>query len=210
MQNENEIVSTREYPPYALMVKRLFKVLPEMPHASAMHAAIGLSGEAAEWLLGDSRKNVIEEAGDMEFYIEAMKQHVVMDYSAAVALGKADHRATNIGVHNAFINIVTITGDILDTTKKSWIYGKEMNNVEISRLILILELNLELVYELFGTNRAEVWHMNQVKLIGPGGRFESGFYSDSAAIERKDKVPGEDRNFIGKPAEAVDWTLQTR
>jgi hypothetical protein len=45
-----------------------------------------------------------------------------------------------------------------------------------------------------------VQYTNMVKLIGPGGRFESGFYSDQAALDRNDKKPETQRKFMGKPA----------
>lgn len=218
---EVKAVPEREYPSYSLMISRLFKQMPEVPFASAMHAAIGLSGEAAEWLAANNRKNVFEEGGDMEFYIEALKQHVAADIEGAVALQVQDLRAVNCTIGSVFTNVVTITGDILDVVKKSWVYSssdkpKPLNHAEITRLVMVLELNLELIYEMFGTDRKEIQHLNQVKLIGPGGRFESGFYSDSAAIARKDKQPGEDRSFFGKEKIApsyndppIDYTKPT-
>lgn len=197
----------REYPSYPLMVSRLFKQMPDVPFASAMHAAIGLAGEAAEWLAADKRKNVIEEGGDIEFYLEALKQHVAADIGGAMNLKVQDMRAVNCTIGSVFTNVMTISGDILDVVKKSWVYQKALNHAEVTRLVLLLEINIETIYEMFGANRKQVQHLNQVKLIGPGGRFESGFYSDSAAIARNDKQPGEDRSFFGKTA--VDYSTPT-
>lgn len=193
----------REYPPYAVMIQRLFKTMPEVPYASALHAAVGLSGEAAEWLAAGSYKNIIEEAGDIEFYIEALKQNMpAPDVTGALA-ATPDIRAANLTIGAVFTNVVTITGDILDVVKKSWVYGKDLNVNELTRLIIILEMNVYAIYKMFGTDRHAVQHANQVKLIGPGGRFESGFYSDAAAIKRADKQPGEDRSFFGKAVTSV-------
>ena len=194
----------RVYPPYELMVQRLFKTMPEILHASAMHAAIGISGEAAELLGANGRKHLLEECGDIEFYIAAFRLQVMPDYAGALV--QPDERTSYMSMGNVVNNIVTTAGDILDIVKKAWVYGKPMDHATATRYILVLEINLDVIYDMAGTNREEVQHMNQVKLIGPGGRYESGFYSDEAAIARADKVvapapaPGADRNFIGKKA----------
>lgn len=199
-QTRGQPPQTREYPPYPVMIRNLFKTMPEVPYASALHAAVGIAGESAEWIGADNFTNILEEAGDMEFYVEALKQNVASDIDGAVKKGIVDIRATNLTIGTVFVNVVTLGGDILDQVKKSWVYGKPLNSAELTRLVLILELNLEAIYKLFDVSRAQVQLRNQVKLIGPGGRFESGFYSDSAAIKRADKQPGEDRSFFGKAA----------
>ena len=188
----------RVYPPYSVMIKQLFKPMGT-PVDELMHAAIGIAGEAAEYVMSDSRKNLIEESGDLEFYIEALKQKVEPNPAGALAL-PADHRFKNLTIGNVFQNISTIGGDILDISKKSWVYTKPVDTAKLTLLILVLEHNMSFIYECFGFTREEIKTANQVKLIGPGGRFESGFYSDNAAIARADK-PQEhlvsDRKFIG-------------
>jgi hypothetical protein len=187
----------RVYPSYSGMIKNLFKQMPDVPYATLLHAAVGIAGESAEWLAADKRKNILEEGGDMEFYVEALKQHFDWNMAGALSLGIVDIRAANLTIGTVFINVVTLAGDILDIVKKSWVYTKPLNTSELTRLVMILEMNLEVISELFDTSRPKIQKMNQVKLIGPGGRFESGFYSDGAAIARADKVPGEDRSFFG-------------
>lgn len=67
---------------YADFVGKLFKVMPT--HAdSMMHAAVGVAGEAGEladavkkaWVYGKEldRQNVIEELGDLRFYMQALQ-----------------------------------------------------------------------------------------------------------------------------------------
>ena len=66
-------------------VKALFKKeYFHEQHAGAMHAALGVAGEAGEiidavkrgWAYGKplDRENLIEELGDIEFYLEALRQ----------------------------------------------------------------------------------------------------------------------------------------
>ena len=40
------------------------------------HMATGIIGEAAELIVADSRGNIIEEIGDIKFYIEGMLQGI--------------------------------------------------------------------------------------------------------------------------------------
>lgn len=200
-------LTEREYPPYNVMIKRLFKTMPDVPHASLMHAAIGLAGEAAELMMSRLRKNTIEECGDMEFYIEAAKQQFKSDIEGALTLDPMDTRCAFhlINASNVYQNLVTLSGDILDVVKKSWVYGNILDTGNMTKLLLGVEHNLDVLYEMIGVTKGTVCHLNQVKLIGPGGRYQSGFYSDDQALERKDKVPGEDRVFFGKSVDAVQY-----
>lgn len=199
-----EMQQGRVYPTYDVMISRLFKTMGGFH--DHMHAAIGMAGEAAELLNANGRKNILEECSDIEFYIEAMKQRIPNVLSAVTELlqdpngMRPDNAALLMAptLHNVATNIVTVTGEILDITKKSWVYNKDFDTKKVVLYLMILENQLDFLYGCIGTTRADVQHANQVKLIGPGGRFESGFYSDDAAIARADKV-GEGRSFIGQP-----------
>lgn len=67
---------------YADFVGRLFKVMSTHPD-SMMHAAVGVAGEAGEladaikkvWVYGKTldRVNVVEELGDLRFYMQALQ-----------------------------------------------------------------------------------------------------------------------------------------
>lgn len=196
--SDNEITmaepAERVYPPYPQMIKQLFKLMPEAPMASLLHALVGVSGEVAEISCATSNKNIREEGGDLTFYIEAAKQQ----FTPVFGTGFTDSRAIKIHAGNVFSNMSTLAGDMLDLCKKAWVYGNDLKTGDLTGLILTFEINLDFLFELVGTTGDEVRHGNQVKLIGPGGRFESGFYSDAQAIARADKAPGEDRSFFGK------------
>ena len=71
--------------PYTVFVSRLIKDMGSKPN-NIMHASIGIAGEAGE-LLDACKKywaynkpldyvNVLEELGDIEFYLEAFRQEV--------------------------------------------------------------------------------------------------------------------------------------
>lgn len=194
---EGFIHEGRKYPSYSSMISNLFKLITDgdNPFGSLTHAMVGIVGEAIEFKNSTSRKNLIEESGDLEFYIEALRQHYRWK-EQHVAIDNGDTRA-HATVSSVFDNIISLSGDILDIVKKSWVYRKDLNEKELARLHTLLELNMLYVYEFFGLNRADVQWANMLKLIGPGGRFEAGFYSDAAAIARADKV-GEGRKFMGQ------------
>ena len=69
---------------YDAFVGMLFKVLPENT-LNQLHAAVGISGEAGElldaikkvWIYNFpiDRENIVEELGDLRFYIQAMMIH---------------------------------------------------------------------------------------------------------------------------------------
>jgi hypothetical protein len=185
----------RVYPSYSVMIRQLFKPMATV-NDQLMHAAIGVSGEVAELFSLNSWKNIVEECGDIEFYVEALKQQFEPDFASAM-VHRTLYKRESITLQNVFGNMAIIAGEILDLAKKSWVYTKELDRGKMTFHIMMLEMNLERMYEILQLSRADIQHTNKVKLIGPGGRFESGFYSDTAAIARADKV-GEDRNFIGK------------
>ena len=58
------------FPPYSQMVMNLFKPMDGVG-SKMMHAAIGMAGESAELRTATGRKNLLEECGDIEFYMEA-------------------------------------------------------------------------------------------------------------------------------------------
>ena len=75
---------------HQLMVTALFKKTGfDASHESAMHAAVGVAGEAGElldavkkgWAYGKNidMNNVVEELGDLEFYLEALRQTLGID-----------------------------------------------------------------------------------------------------------------------------------
>lgn len=77
----------KQMKPYPDTVRALFKTAGMNNEADAMmHAAIGVAGEAGElldavkkvWAYGKPLDvpNALEELGDLEFYMEALRQHI--------------------------------------------------------------------------------------------------------------------------------------
>lgn len=178
---------------YPDMIRALFKPMntPDQPHNNKMHAAIGFAGEAVSELQDATDPiNFIEEAGDLEFYLQAwdleIDQRLVNQSLLSQHLMLWTFKPN--GLQSALTNLIRISGDMLDCAKKPWVYNKVPDYTAMEYLRKRARLNLDYLYVLFGTSQTEVQLANKKKLIGPGGRFESGFYSDAAAQARADKA----------------------
>lgn len=177
--------------PYDQMVANLFKLMGSR-EASLLHAAIGISGETAELLVADSIENIVEELGDMEFYIEAGYQVLGGRRSAlAGELLLAGDPAQHQVLGTVTIAMSSTAGRLLDLVKKGWVYNKPLDdNAEraIRYELMRLERMMEQLLDMVGVRRPDVLRTNQTKL---GKRYPQGVYTDQAAQVRADKPLGE-------------------
>lgn len=176
---------------YSDMVRNLFKRMPG--HGAAMlHAAVGIAGESGELRAGHDRKNLIEECGDIEFYIEAAWQSTIaMNYADGMELLRMnkDNRAFAKALPEAIDNVHTLGCDILDHAKKVWVYEDGNRDEKIAPLLVALQHNLSVIYEFIGTDSAKVQDANMAKLLtGKNARYASGTYSNDQALARADKA----------------------
>jgi hypothetical protein len=198
IEKDGEVIS------YAVMVRRLFKPM-EGAGARMMHAAIGIAGESGEIRTAFTRKNLEEEFGDTEFYVEAAWQELPKDLRGEVP-------GLERWVSPAFGDIVdelhSLSSEILDHAKKVWVYGGAKGNrdKQISDLLIKYEQTLVTAYEFLGFDRNVIKYDNMLKLLvgknGVAARYQSGNYSDAEALARADKR--EPRKFMS------DQPQQTR
>lgn len=112
--------------------------------------------------------------------------------------------------HHAATGMSGEAGEILDQTKKVWIYGKEFDIAHLVEEMGDLRFYYQAMLNLLGMTDADIVAQNVIKL---SKRYSEGVYSDKAAIERKDKQPApisaeggkgtgeaEPRRFMGQPA----------
>lgn len=178
-----------QFPAYNLMVMNLFKPM-EGVGSQMMHAAIGMAGESAELRTATGRKNVLEECGDFEFYMEAawlQLPSAVQDRYQGMMLAEC-----NLQFGSMVDAIHEHSGNLLDYAKKVWVYGgaKGDRDDHIASELHKLRSIMNAMYAMIGTDKAEVCYGNQVKLLGTAeekGRYASGVYSDEQALARADK-----------------------
>ena len=161
------------------MVKALFKTdLPGGEPSALLHAAVGISGEVAELLDCASHGHMIEELGDAEFYLTALKQQVSYSVPAATYLGDS------MSANEIFHGLTCVAGTILDLAKKHWAYNKPLDLSLMEREIGAFEAYVVALYHLFNIDREQVLRSNMAKLAV---RYSSGSYSDAQAQVRADK-----------------------
>lgn len=138
-----------------------------------MHAAVGIVGELIELEDADTRENLIEELGDIEFYLQAMRAQ----------LPKGAEEEIPISYGSGVAEMLALSEILLDQAKKWWVYGKEPDYQTMADLVEHMAARLESYYVLVDTTRRVVIEANVAKLMK---RYPHG-YSDELAIARLDK-----------------------
>lgn len=167
---------------YSEFVRSRVKQLPTRQER-VHHATTGLVGEAIEAHQAVSLSHLKEELGDMEFYLAALKLE-----------GPWNHLSPwipRVGYPNnlpdLLLSLIVLTGDLLDMSKKGWIYNKPLEQMRFGEYIWSVEDLLVRIYDFLGTSQERIRAENEAKLRI---RYPDG-YSDAAAQSRADKKEGE-------------------
>ena len=176
--------------PYEKMVAVLFKKNPDN-NFMAHHATTGLAGESGELRDAYSFDNAIEESGDFRFYMVALRQRLSLRPGGVEQTKEVVESRFYIPTHGMVMdNLHSLSSNLLDLTKKSWIYGRELKQYEIWQQLSLLEINFRYwVEEVMGTDvELDVESKNMEKLLtGDNARYKEGIYSDAQALARADK-----------------------
>lgn len=184
-----KVQSEYSFPPFATMVESLFK--PGTFNEMVMHSAAGVCGEAGELYKGVQNKdlkNVIEEAGDALFYMQKLLNlfgWTTANLRAAFVMRDEDTLSDSL-------NFMIESTDLLDLAKKVWVYNHPLDDTKDIRGKLLTSLArcyvfLEQILLDFDTNVPHVIDDNQLKLIGPNGRYRDRVFTEAAAQARADK-----------------------
>ena len=148
-----------------------------------LHAAVGVTGELEELVQGidnSDRENVIEELGDLTYYLTVMKQNPLI--TADVTIGGDPSEGLPKGNDHTLLDIVKKVV-IYNNSKEETL--KKLNDEFLACVNSLNYLTRALEKE-FSFTFEEAKQANQNKLAGKGGRYEKG-YSDAAAAARADK-----------------------
>ena len=179
---------------YVDMVTRLFKTEGfHNEHDALMHAAIGICGEVGELIEAVDvdercRQNIVEELGDIHFYLCAFVNCCVD--SQQYDVGGLESDPVNFAPGNnrsLLLKLSVEASEVLDTVKKGWVYGKDIDLLKALLGIATITYLVDTLAYRLDISRGEPLEANGIKLTGKGGRYESG-YSDLAAQVRADKV----------------------
>lgn len=117
-------------------------------------------------------------------------------------LGKPLDRMSS-ELHHHTTGMAGEAGELLDASKKVWIYDKPVDVEHIVEEMGDLRWYYQAMLNMLGLTDEDIQAANTVKLMK---RYPSGVFSPEQAIARADKPPappkepGADRNFIGKVA----------
>lgn len=167
---------------YATFVRERFKCWPNSSPLTLHHATTGLVNEAVELLFADSHVNIREELGDFEFYLQALKDAT----NFAQSWDGGNPRPVP-GLLVGLQSLLWVSNQLLDLTKKGWVYEKHLSVVDFWRGIAELEAQLVMLYACLGLSRDAVIDENIAKLLR---RYPTG-YSNQAAQARADKENGQ-------------------
>lgn len=152
------------------------------------HMAVVI-GEVAELTISTGRENSVEELGDIEFYLEGIRQGLAVDY---LDVDRSDIiKAFKYETPNG--SMVSAAGDVLDQIKKYVIYNKDLNLAALVIALGSLEYHLESFRQDENITYQETLDHNVAKL---GARYKGHNYSDEAAQLRADKSEEVERRFM--------------
>lgn len=175
------------YERHAAMVRKLIKPPAAVRAAltdedvAVLHAAIGIAGEAAELLNVVNEDHLLEECGDILFYLRDMRN----------ILGCPDGLSANVG-DELGTSLAIEAGNILDAVKKLTIYRKPDPDRKLRGAIAMsldyCEQCVELMLNAEGLTTEDALEHNLNKLLtGNNARYHTGGYSDAQAADRADK-----------------------
>lgn len=189
------------YKEHAAMVDQLMKpgeaILQDLTpiKAERLHMAVGLVGEVGElvtnYVESDTTNridyiNVLEELGDIEFYLEGLCQTYSLERLRPTAIFSKEN-----GHPLALLSLVSAAGEVLDLVKKEAIYNKSAEHAGVGLQLLKLRVHLDSVYAEYSEQHIapeSAREANLQKLLkGDNARFKAGSYSNEAAQLRADK-----------------------
>lgn len=107
-------------------------------------------------------------------------------------------------LHHACTGMSGEAGELLDQSKKVWVYGKPLDLKHLIEELGDLRFYYQATLNMLGITDEDIQAQNTMKLQL---RYPNGVYSDAQAQARADKVPGAGRNFIGQPDPMKDPPL---
>lgn len=155
----------------------------------AWHMASCIPGEAGELmdclavhLTGGTidRDNLIEELGDLEFYMEGLRGRVGINRAASLSGAGLSTTSTAALLYA----LPGLAAEVFDVSKRWIVYGKDLDKSALALAIGRLDVALQSIGGYFGLRRDDWLAANVGKL---GKRYQTLTYSDQEAQDRADK-----------------------
>jgi NTP pyrophosphatase (non-canonical NTP hydrolase) len=150
-----------------------------------LHMAVGVVGEVLELCEAedsDNREHVLEELGDLQFYIEGFRQVLCPERVFKLAVAEVSESCDPC---NSRALLMTAAGHLLNLTKRFTIYDKTPLDEEVFQKALhAVAVHAAACGLLSGFTPDAILQHNYSKL---NTRYPSGSYTDSQAQQRADK-----------------------
>lgn len=181
--NDPEVAPAHETIRYDQFVRWLFK--PGTDQVMALHCAVGLAGEIGELI--EDGADAIEELGDIEFYMQATRNHY--------GVSRLHILTSCFPAFKPFCTIqdrlIIACGEICDVIKREYIYNKPRDQLAFTVAMARMERALDYYRSsLLGLDKSSEEHRQSIIQANAeklGQRYVNLRYSDSEAIARADK-----------------------
>ena len=151
------------------------------------HMVTGVMGEMIELKDYTNIESLLEELGDLEFYLGAIREHYGIPYGL-----EESQPPQLLSLPETIGWVLSASGDLVDNMKKELIYCKPKTE-DVKRALVDVTNAMVYVYSASGLTREDALVHNMNKLLkGKNARYSSGSYSDQQAQERSDKQGGEE------------------
>jgi hypothetical protein len=135
-------------------------------------------GELVQGLMHLDKKNAIEEAGDIEFYLSGVNSAVSPDEQFPPIVSERG------ALMSPQEHLLAALGDVFDEVKKHVIYEKDLDVSALKSAIADSESALIRHYQNWGVTRDEVKEANKNKL---SKRYQTLYFTNEQAQDRADK-----------------------
>jgi len=144
---------------------------------------VGEAGELFHAICEQDNENIIEELGDIEFYLEGLRQALNIERNETLCDPDNHDLGLIADLHSN--SLPFSAASLFDVLKKHIIYGQELNMVALLRALLEFESVLEGIRDDFNITWEETLVANLDKL---NKRYAEGKFSDAQAQARADKL----------------------
>ena len=152
-----------------------FELSPQA--ADLWHHVTGVVTETGELWDFKGEGNLVEELGDMEFYLCGVRTNLGIDW--------VEEPEIDGMLPDNFAWLMYWATELLDATKKVVIYGQEPDRERFGSILFCIERRLAEIRAFHGVLRDDTLVANMAKLAK---RYPGFNYTDQRAAERADKV----------------------
>jgi NTP pyrophosphatase (non-canonical NTP hydrolase) len=152
-----------------------------------LHAVMGICTEVGELVCPKDRINVIEELGDICWYIAVLSDVRQIDYIEKISFEvKVPNLETS---YEHMVNLLCFyPSELLDALKKNMFYGKPIDFRVFDSITDRFIKTLSNIIRFQNKSFEAILNANIEKLNSKNGRYKTGKFSKEEAINRDDKV----------------------